>query len=243
MSLSLLPRIALRRYDRDVWEEFVADRAKRFQAVLEKGNRALGWTIARVPFTLAELQAETGKPMVRLRVCGTVNGFAFRTSLFPDARGGFHLLVNRAMQAGAGVGESVEFTISPDLDPREAELPDELAALLDEEPGLREWYDGLTEYMRREIGKWVMEPRSEATRMRRTEQMAERLLATMEGERELPPIIDAAFRAHPRARVGWARMTPTQCRGELLAIFYYQTPEARQKRVEKLCETAERHAK
>jgi hypothetical protein len=215
----------------------------RFQAVLEKGNRALGWTIARVPFTLAELQAATGKPMVRLRVCGTVNGFAFRTSLFPDARGGFHLLVNRAMQAGAGVGESVEFTISPDLDPREAELPDELAALLDEEPGLREWYDGLTEYMRREIGKWVMEPRSEATRMRRTEQMAERLLATMEGERELPPIIDAAFRAHPRARVGWARMTPTQCRGELLAIFYYQTPEARQKRVEKLCETAERHAK
>jgi hypothetical protein len=29
----------------------VADRAKRFQAVLKKGNRALGWTIARVPFT------------------------------------------------------------------------------------------------------------------------------------------------------------------------------------------------
>jgi hypothetical protein len=29
----------------------VAERAKRFQAVLEKANRALGWTIARVPFT------------------------------------------------------------------------------------------------------------------------------------------------------------------------------------------------
>jgi uncharacterized protein YdeI (YjbR/CyaY-like superfamily) len=94
--------------------------------------------------------------------------------------------------------------------------------------------------MRREIGKWVMEPKSEATRMRRTEQMAERLLATMEGERELPPIIEAAFREHPRARAGWARMTPTQRRGELLAVFYYQTPEARQKRVEKLVEAAER---
>jgi hypothetical protein len=54
----------------------VADRAKRFQAVLEKGSRALGWTIARVPFTLAELQAAAGKPMVRLRVRGSVNGFA-----------------------------------------------------------------------------------------------------------------------------------------------------------------------
>jgi hypothetical protein len=223
-------------------EASVANRAKRFQAVLEKGSRALGWTIARVPFTLAELQAAAGKPMVRLRVRGTVNGFSFRTSLFPDARGGFHLLVNRKMQAGAGVGlgDAAEFHLQPDLDPREAELPDELAELLDDEPGLHEWYSELTEYMRREIGKWVMEPKSEATRMRRTEQMAERLLATMEGERELPPVIEAAFRANPRASAGWARMTATQRRGELLAVFYYQTPEARQKRVEKLVEAAEK---
>ena len=219
----------------------MAVRAMRFQAVLEKGNRALGWTIARVPVTLADLQAASGKPMARLRVRGTVNGFVFRTSLFPNARGGFHLLVNRKMQAGAGVGlgDAAEFRLQPDLDPREAELPDELAALLDDEPGLREWFDALSESMRREIGKWVMEPKSEATRMRRTEQMAERLLATMEGERELPPIVEAAFRAHPRARAGWARMTPTQRRGELLAVFYYQTPETRQKRVEKLCNAAE----
>lgn len=220
----------------------MADRAKCFQAVLEKGSRALGWTIARVPFPLAELQSASGKPMVRLRVCGTVNGFAFRTSLFPDARGGFHLLVNRAMQAGAGVGlgDVAEFRLQPDLDPRDAELPDELAALLDEEPGLREWFDALSESMRREIGKWAMEPKSDAGRMRRAEQLAERLLATMQGERELPPVIEAAFRAHPRARAGWARMTATQRRGELLAVFYYQTPEARQKRVQKLVEAAER---
>ena len=95
--------------------------------------------------------------------------------------------------------------------------------------------------MRREIGKWVMEPRSEATRMRRTEQMAERLLATMEGERELPPVIEAAFRLRPKARAGWARMTATQRRGELMAVFYYQTPEARMKRVQKLCDAAEKH--
>ena len=137
----------------------------------------------------------------------------------------------------------MEFVLAPDLDPRPAELSDELAVLLDDEPGLREWFDAISESMRREIGKWAMEPKSDAARLRRAEQIAERLLATMEGEHELPPIIDAAFRAHPRARVGWARMTPTQRRGELLAVFYYQTPEARQKRVEKLVEAAERHAK
>lgn len=76
--------------------------------------------------------------------------------------------------------------------------------------------------------------------MRRAQQMAERLLATMEGERELPPVIAAAFRERPKARAGWAKMTAAQRRGELMAVFYYQTPEARQRRVEKLCDAAEK---
>lgn len=223
----------------------MAAKAKRFKAVLERGNRALGWTTVRVPFD----PAKEWKQTVRLRVRGEVwsenaGGFAFRTSLFPDVRGGFYLLVNRAMQAGAGVklGDIAEFKLEPDMEPRDAELPDELAALLDEEPGLRDWYDGLTEYTRREIGKWVVGVKSDEARMRRAEQMAERLLAAMEGERELPPVIAAAFRTRPKARTGWAKMTEVQRRGELLAVFHYLTPEARQKRVEKLCNAAERRA-
>ena len=220
----------------------MADRAKRFKAVLEPLGDGLGWVVAWLPFDAAK----AWKKMVRQRVTVEVEGGVFRTSLFAGSRrAGQFVLVNKKMQraADAGVGTMVEFAIAPDLQEREAELPDELAMLLDDEPGLREWYDSLTEYTRREIGKWVMEPKSEATRMRRTEQMAERLLATMEGERELPPVLDAAFRLRPKARVGWARMTPTQRRGELLAVFYYQTPEAQLKRVQKLCDAAERHAK
>jgi hypothetical protein len=219
----------------------VAAKVKRFRAVLEKGNRALGWTIARVPFE----PAKEWKQMVRQRVRGEVNGYAFRTSLFPDERGGFCILVNRAMQAGVGIGlgDVAEFRLEPDLEERAAELPDELAVLLDDEPGLREWYGELTEYMRREIGKWVNGVKSDEARMRRAEQTAERLLATMEGERELPPVIDAAFRRRPKARAGWAKMTAAQRRGELMAVFHYQSPEARQKRVDKLCEAAEKRAK
>ncbi len=38
------------------------------------------------------------------RVTGTINGFAFRTTLFPAQKGALlSLVVNRAMQAGAGV--------------------------------------------------------------------------------------------------------------------------------------------
>lgn len=214
--------------------------AKSFTALLEKDNSALGWTIARVPFD----PAKAWKQRCHLRVRGDINGFAFRTSLFPDPRAGFYLLVNRAMQQGAGVrlGDTAEFRLQPDLDPRPAELPDELAVLLDEEPGLLDWYGGLTEYMRREIGKWVTDVKSDDARMRRAEQMAERLLATMEGERELPPAIAAAFRSRPKARAGWGKMTPTQRRSLLMAVFYYRTVEARERRIEKLCDEAERRA-
>jgi uncharacterized protein YdeI (YjbR/CyaY-like superfamily) len=209
----------------------------KFKAVLEKPVGGLGWTTVRVPFE----PKDVWKTMVRLRVRGVVNGFEFRTSLFPDPRGGFCVLVNRAVQAGAGIGpgDRAEFRLEPDLEAREAELPDELAVLLDEEPGLREWYDGLTEYTRREIGKWVNGVKSDEARMRRAEQMAERLLATKEAEVELPPVLVAAFRARPKAKAGWAKMTALQRRHELMAIFYYRTPEAVAKRVGKLCDLAE----
>ena len=218
----------------------MAEKVQKFRAVLEKGDRALGWTIARVPFD----PARVWKKRVRLRVKGEVNGFAFRTSLFSITAGGYFLLVNQKMQKGGDVraGEMAEFTLEPDLDPRKAEMPDELAVLLDDEPGLREWYDELTEYTRRAICAMVNEAKTEETRMRRAEQMAERLLATMEGEKELPPVVAAAFRRRPKAKAGWAKMTPAQRRGELMAVFYYQTPEAREKRVGKLCDLAEKKA-
>jgi uncharacterized protein YdeI (YjbR/CyaY-like superfamily) len=214
--------------------------AKRFRAALEKDGSSLGWTIARVPFD----PAKSWPTMIRLRVRGEVNGAAFRTSLFPDVRGGFCLLVNKAMQREAGVrlGAVAEFSLEPDLEPRPAELPDELAVLLDEEPGLRAWYDGLSEYMRREMGKWIAGVTSAEARMRRAEQMAERMLATMEAEQELPPLIARSFRARPRAMAGWKQMTAAQRRGELFAVFYYRTPEARQRRVAKLLEAAEKRA-
>jgi len=212
-------------------------KVQRFDAVLEKGDRALGWTIARVPFD----PAKVWKKRVRLRVKGTVNGFAFRTSLFSITAGGYFLLVNQRMQKGGDVraGEMAEFALEPDLDPRPAELPDELAVLLDDEPGLREWYDKLSEYTRRMICGLVNEAKTEETRLRRAEQWAEQLLATMEGEKELPPVIAAAFRRRPKAKTGWAKMTPAQRRGELMAVFYYKSPEAREKRVGKLCDLAE----
>lgn len=214
-------------------------REQRFRAVLERGP--LGWTIARVPFDPAAVWPER----VRLRVCGAMNGFGFRSSLFPAEGGGYFLLVNADLQrgGGAGLGALAEFRLEADLEARPAELPDELAVLLDEVEGLRGWYDGLSEYTRREIGKWINGVKGEASRMRRVQQMAERLLATMEAERELPPLVARALAGRAYARAGWERLTSVQRRTELMAVFYYQTPEARQRRLGKLVDVAEKRGR
>ncbi len=216
---------------------------RHFGAVLEKAKtQGLGWTVAQLPFTPGDLWPD----MIRLRVCGSVNGVPFRTSLFPDPdkTGGYLLLVTRATQqaAGVAVGSRVVIDIEPDLAPRPAELPDELDVLLDEAEGLREWYDSLSEYTRREIGKWVQGVKSDEARLRRAQQMAERMLFTLEAEQELPPAIARALDARPKARAGWARMTSTQRRMELFAVGYYQQPESRGKRISKLCAEAEKRA-
>ena len=215
---------------------------RRFEALLEHERGGLGWTIIRVPFTPSDVWPQ----MIRLRVRGTVNGFAFRNSLFPytNEPGAYFLLVNRTMQSNANVreGQRAVFELDADLDPRPAELPEELDALLDEAEGLRDFYLSLSESMRREAGKWIQAVKSDEARLRRAQQLAERLLNTMEAEVELPPLIARAFEQRPRARSGWAKLTPYQRRCELMAVFYYQSPEAKQKRLDKLCALAESKA-
>ena len=81
-----------------------------------------------------------------------------------------------------------------------------------------------------------MAPAESPVDWRRAEQIAERLMLAMEGEKELPPVLDVAFRRVPAARKGWERMTEAQRRSNLMAVFYYQSPEAREKRVRKVVE-------
>jgi uncharacterized protein YdeI (YjbR/CyaY-like superfamily) len=203
--------------------------------MLEPMEGGLGWVVARLPFDVDR----AWKKMVRLRVKVEVGDQVFRTSLFPDAkRGGHFVLVNKKMQkaAGAGVGAMVDFTITPDLEERTPHVPPELAKLLKTQKRLAKWFEGLSEPTRWEIAKWIDGVKSGEARQRRVDQLAERLMLTMEGEKELPPVIEVAFRGIPAARKGWDAMTKLQRRSHLMGVFYYRSPEAREKRVRKLVE-------
>jgi hypothetical protein len=214
--------------------------AKTFRAPLERIQSRLGWTIIRIPFDVGKVWGTRGQ----LRVKGEINGFAFRTSLFPARGGGHILLVNKRMQRGGDVrqGMSARFRLEPDLEERLAVVPVELKRLFAEDISLRKWFDQLNYSTRSEIGKWIMQVKSAEARVRRAEQMAERLLAVMDAERELPPVLQIAFSRDARALEGWRSMSPSQRRGHLFGIFYYRTPEGRARRIEKTLQDASARA-
>ena len=122
------------------------------------------------------------------------------------------------------------------------EIPALLVQAFDGDDELLAWVNSLRPSWLKEMTNWIMEPKSEAARVRRAGQLAERLLETKESEAELPPLIEAAFLARPKAWAGWLSMTPIQRRTELFRVFYYRTREQRQAQVVKLCDAAEARA-
>src|SRR5437868_8755194 len=205
--------------------------AKSFRAPLVRKPGRLNWVVVRVPFDAAKVWGKRGQ----IKIKGEINNFGFRTSLFPDGQGNHYLLVNKKMQKGGGVppGEVASFRLEPDTEVRSVEVPRELERAMRQDRQLHKFYESLNYSTRREIAKVVSGGKQAETRARRSEQMAERLMETMEAERELPPVMKATLARNPQARAGWERMPPSLKRGTLLGIFYYRNPESRARRLEK----------
>ena len=214
--------------------------AKKFEAVLERHEGALGWVVVRIPLNVSKAWGKRGQ----LRVKGEINGFEFRTSLFPTKSGVHFMLVNKKMQKGARVtaGMKARFRMEPDTEVREAKVPAELQRVFRESRRLQKFYESLNYSSRRDIGRWVGDGKHAETRARRAEQLAERMMQVIEAERELPPVMQLAMAGNPKAHAGWSLMTPSQRRSHLLGIFYYQNPESRARRLAKAMEIMVQYA-
>jgi uncharacterized protein YdeI (YjbR/CyaY-like superfamily) len=205
---------------------------QRFRALLETAGSGPRFVIVRLPFVPEKVwKNRPGK-----RVKGTINGLAFRTSLFGSAAKGYGLVVNKTLQkcAHAYPGKMAEFVLEPDLEQPTAIVPPELAKLMKQDRALARWFETLSSHMRKYFCDSVSQPKSPEARRRRAEKFAECMMLAMEGEQTLPPILQVAFREAPLARKGWEAMTKLQRRNHLLGIFYYQSPEAHERRTQKV---------
>ncbi len=215
-------------------------KVKEFQATLERSKNALNWVIVRIPFSVVNIGGTRGQLKVHVRV----NGMGFQSCLFPSGTGVHFMIVNQQMQRAAGIrlGDKAEFVLEPDLSKRKVEVPAELQKLLKQERELATWYATLNDSTRKDINRWIAQPKTSASRDRRTEQIAERMMETMEAEVELPPLIRRALALNSAADDGWRLMTAAQRRSHLLGIFYYRTPGGRERRLQKALEAATRVA-
>jgi hypothetical protein len=134
--------------------------AQRFEATLERHGSG---TVVVVPFDLKEAFG-SGRPPVR----ATVNGYAFRTTLF--TMGGRALLgLNREVREAAGLeaGQDVSVELEHDDEPRTVEVPTDLAVALEADPAVRETFDRLSYTHRKEYVRWIEDAKRDETRTRR----------------------------------------------------------------------------
>ena len=94
---------------------------KSFKAEIIADRPGGAWPRMMIPFNV---EKEWGT-RARVSVKGTVNGFEFRTSIFPNGDGTHHMMVNKAMrdEAKAKPGDEVRVTLEPDTAPRVVEVP------------------------------------------------------------------------------------------------------------------------
>src|SRR5216117_2539820 len=204
---------------------------KTFSATLERWTRNnLNWTIVWIPFEAAKVWGSRG----HLRVIGQINGFQFRTALLPTRAGRHFMIVNKQMQKGAKVrpGMEARFRLEADTEKRAVPVAPELEKLVQRSKQLQKFYQSLSPSTRVDIARFVAAAKQPATRLRRAERMAERLMETMEAERELPPLILQALARDGKALEAWDRTSLSHRRRHLLGIFYYRDPRSRLRRIE-----------
>ena len=106
----------------------------------------------------------------------TLGGYAYRTTVAPMG-GAFWIPLAAEHREAAGVraGQEVDVRVELDTAPREAPLPEDLAAALDD--SARAFFDGLAPSHRKEWVRWVEEAKKPETRAARVERTAEALRA------------------------------------------------------------------
>ena len=106
--------------------------------IVQSGKNTTG---IQVPGEVMEALGAGKRPAVTV----TVNGYRYRSTV--ASMGGVAMVsLSAEHRAGAGVagGDEVEVDLELDSAPREVEVPADLAAALDAEPGARSTFDGLS---------------------------------------------------------------------------------------------------
>jgi hypothetical protein len=148
---------------------------KSFTAKLDRVGPGGGWTRMQIPFDVEKAFGSKA----RVAVSGTMNGFAFRTSILPNGDGTHHMMLNKALLAGAKVdpGATVKVVMERDDASREVPAPKDLLAALAKNAAAKRTWGEKTPTCRKEYVAWIEEAKAPETRARRIVATVERVAA------------------------------------------------------------------
>ena len=152
-----------------------------FSAMLEAGGEGDAWTMLRMPFDVERTFGARG----RVSVCGTINGFTYRSSIFPLGDGTHALMVNKAMQVGANAraGDRVHVEMEPALVLRAVEAPPDLADALGRNARARAAFAAMSYSKQKLLADEIQSAKKPETRAARVERAVERLAAAQPSTR------------------------------------------------------------
>lgn len=138
-----------------------------FEATLESKGPNGAWTYLQIPFDVYSCYGTRG----RVSVIGTINGSEFRSSIFPDGEGRFHMMVNKNMQREAKVnpGDVVTVVMQMDVEPRTVTVPADVKAAMRLNKEAEAGFAKMTPAARKEYVDWITSAKQQQTRERRIE--------------------------------------------------------------------------
>jgi hypothetical protein len=138
---------------------------KKFTAELYRPDGVGTWVYLTVPFDAGETFGSRGQ----IRVRGTVNGAAFRSSLMPHGNGKHYLVVGAELraEAAADVGDPVQVKIELDPEERVMDAPEDLHGALSTNAAAASFWAGLAYSRRKEYITWIEDAKRVETRKSR----------------------------------------------------------------------------
>jgi hypothetical protein len=141
----------------------MAEKKLRFKIklVVQEGTSATGFY---APFDVPQIFGTRA----RVPVCGTINGFPFRSSLMP-MDGGYCMAVNKTLREGANAkaGDEVEIIMERDTEQRTVEAPPELKKELARNKKAQEQWGRLAYTVKKEMAISIAGAKQDETKKRR----------------------------------------------------------------------------
>jgi hypothetical protein len=150
-------------------------KTKQFKAILTSGGKGREWPVIKIPFNV---EKEFGSA-AQVSVQGTVNGFAFRSSIFPVGDGSHILMVDRQMRDGARAkeGDLLSVSMEVDGDPHTIDIPADFQRALKRKKAAQAFFDQLPPSHQRAYIESIVESKSDETRSKRIAQAIQILSA------------------------------------------------------------------